>query len=105
DYSDLKERTVRLLDDVGAIEALETVLRYDRAYGGGALLLGADDGLDMSEPLDLERVKELLYVTALEPTEIVPSRAYSDPSDARTYGRTSHYALVPSITLTGDPLG
>ena len=103
EFDDLKQSAMDLLDEVGALEALEVALRYDRAYGGGALLLGANDGKTMDTPLNVDAVTELAYVTALEPHEIMPVRAYTDREHPK-YGRTSHYALVPTVTLTGDPL-
>lgn len=52
-------------EELGVPEAWNEALCYERAYGGAAVLIGADDGLPPDQPLDLARVKEVRHVTAL----------------------------------------
>lgn len=92
DFEDLKEQVETLVDDLAINEAFETALRMERAYGGSALLIGANDGQDMSMPLDPARIMELQWVTPLEPIEITPLKAYDDPG-APKYGKPELYLL------------
>jgi phage-related protein (TIGR01555 family) len=68
------------LEELDANTALHTVLSYRRAYGGGAILMGANDGsTDLMLPLDEERVSEVNFLTTLEPRELIPLYYYADP--------------------------
>src|SRR6187402_2542935 len=42
-------------DQLGIVEKLADAIRWGRLYGGGALLLGADDGRSAATPLMAER--------------------------------------------------
>lgn len=67
-----------------------------RGYGGGALLLGADDGQEASEPLDLDRVRDLTYVHAVDRRFLRPVAYYDDPQHPK-FGQPELYA----VTLAG----
>lgn len=50
----------------GAGAAISQALRYERAYGGGCVFVGVDDGgRPLTEPLDPKRVKRVTHLTAL----------------------------------------
>lgn len=87
------------LEDLQVAERLREALYYARAYGGGAVLVGADDGaLDLSKPLG--RVRAIRYLTALTPREIVAADYYTDPREGR-YGQPQTYQLVGDV-VTGS---
>lgn len=65
---------------------------YQRAFGGGAVVLGVDDGNDPSQPVDLERVRGVNWATAVEGADLVPVFWYSDPNKPK-YGKPSIYQL------------
>lgn len=78
--ADLAERATARLEELGADEAFHTALCYRRAYGGGAILIGANDGQkDLSRPLVPERVTSVDFLTVLEPRELTPQYYYADP--------------------------
>jgi phage-related protein (TIGR01555 family) len=82
-------------EDLGFFEALWHALAYARAYGGGAILIGANDGEpDWSKPLNVERVSQVSYLTALEARELVPVKWYTDPM-APKFGKPAIYQLNP----------
>lgn len=81
-------------DDLGMWTAIHEALCYERAYGGAAILLGANDGGDITEPLDIAKVKKFDFLTTLMPSEITPVEWYGDPQ-AKSFGRPSHYQLSP----------
>ena len=94
----LQQAVEKQLVDLGAIGALREAMNYERAYGGGALLLGANDyTVDMREPLDLANVQSLDWITPLEPRELVPLYWYTNPR-APKFGQPAIYRLVPMIT-------
>lgn len=92
---DLEEFVCDRWDELGIYEALWDALAYQRAYGGGAILLGANDGAtDLKEPLDLSRVRSFDWVTTLEPRELTPVYWYNNPRAAK-FGKPAIYQLNP----------
>ena len=79
------------------LPSVEKALNYARAFGGGALLVGVDDGQDISKPLNEEKIKRVLYVNALDAFELFPHRWYGDPL-APKYGSVELYQLSPQGT-------
>jgi uncharacterized protein len=67
-----------------------------RGFGGGAVLLGADDGAKKWEiPLNEERVRSFDWTTALEPDDLTPADYYDDPQrDKGKYGEVRTYNLA-----------
>jgi hypothetical protein len=84
-----------------ALDVLETTDRFlegwtwGRLYGGGAILIGADDGVDeehMKEPLDETKLRAVNYLTALDRRSLTPGSYYTDPMHPR-FGRPQTYRL------------
>lgn len=99
DHAELASEVTQKLDDLGADEYLEIVGSYERGYGGGALLIGANDGQeDMTQPLNLDKVRSLDWLTPLEARELLPLYAYGDPR-APKYGQPEIYQLQSRSTL------
>lgn len=92
DYGDLKDQIEQAVDDLEINDTLRTALMFERAYGGAVLLIGANDGQDMAMPLNLDAVTELMYVTPLEPLEIIPLKSYTDQGSPK-YGKPELYQL------------
>lgn len=67
---------------------------YQRAYGGAAILIGAIDNGAPDQPLALERVRELNYLTVLEPREIQPLAYYGDPLSPK-FGEVEIWGIMP----------
>lgn len=92
-------------EDLELQTALWEALAYERAYGGGAILLGVNDGQAPDRPLALERVRSLDWLTVLEPRELVPSAWYGDPQAAK-FGKVARYQLNPvgpgGLSVNGD---
>jgi uncharacterized protein len=75
--------------DGKAREAFE----YARAYGGSGTFLGADDGQkDLTQPLDIDRIKTFQWANVLTPLELFPRIWYGDPH-APKYGEPMIYRI------------
>lgn len=86
--------------DISLKQNLRETLNYENAYGGGATLLGANDGQsDLSKPLDEERITAFDWVNALEARELIPVYYYSDARDPK-YGQPAVYQITPLIPGT-----
>jgi phage-related protein (TIGR01555 family) len=106
DYGDLKDQIEQAIDDLELNEKLLQSLMMERGLGGSALLIGANDGQDMSRPLNMDAIVDLHYITPLEPDELSPLTSYSDPLHPK-YGKTELYqihSLAQSAVGLGDPL-
>lgn len=85
------------LKRLGAMRAIRRIFEYRRAYGGGAILLGAKDGaMSMSEPLNEANIASMEWLTVLRPRELWPWRWYSDPREPK-YGMPRTYTLQPEV--------
>lgn len=91
-HKDLKEQLEKRLEVLRVNEKIERAYKFERAYGGGALLLGINDGQSMDQPVDLDRVTSLDYITPLEPIEIYPVYYYDDPTKPK-YNEPRLYRL------------
>lgn len=65
---------------------------YQRAFGGGAIVLGVDDGNKPSEPVDMAKVRGINWATAVEGADLMPIFWYSDPAKPK-FGKPSIYQL------------
>ena len=103
-----------IMEDLREKEALAKLVEarvWGRVFGWGAVLLGVNDGQDLSQPLNLDRVRDFTHLTVLDKQHAVPLKWYEDvtaPKAGRpeTYLVTSH-AIVQGPTaarLTGAPL-
>lgn len=102
DEEDAKDRAVEVMDKLrtlGTDDYLEIVGMYERAYGGGLILLGATDGSDdLTRPLNLQRVRAFDWITPLEAREVMPLFGYTDPS-APKYGQAEIYQMISRAVL------
>lgn len=112
EYEDLKETIEEKLIELDADDAIERAMNLERAFGGAAILIGADDHQPLDKPLDMERVTSLDWLNVLEPLMIHPVAFYDDPLEAKfgepefyqinTYGQTSlAAATIPGRNPTG----
>jgi phage-related protein (TIGR01555 family) len=105
---DVKEQTEGVMakwEELEAEDHLFTALCYERAFGGGAILLGVDDGAtDLSKPLNEERVKSFTYLTTYAAYELWPSKYYADPKKPK-FGEPEIWEVCPSgVPFTGVPI-
>ena len=91
-YEDLKEEIEDRLLELEVDNAIENAMQYERAYGGGAILLGTADHRSLAEPLENDSTSSLDWLNVLEPMEIVPESTYEDPGAAK-YGKPEFYRI------------
>lgn len=91
--SDLADSTQALqsqLDELNAYEKIVEAMTWEAVFGGSAILIGADDGQNPAEPLDLSRVARVDFLTVLTPRDLVAHSWYENPL-AKDYGRVRSY--------------
>jgi phage-related protein (TIGR01555 family) len=65
---------------------------FGRLYGGGLLIVGADDGTDMSEPLNEQAIKTIRYLSWIDRRFIFASTWYADIGPK--YGEVETWQIV-----------
>lgn len=80
-------------------KSLYDALCFERAYGGGAILLGAQDGMlgvpnGLREPLNEAKLQSIDFLTVFPAFELYASAWYSNPL-APKYGMPARYRLMP----------
>ncbi len=98
-FDDLKDELDERMLELKVDEHLERAMKYERAYGGAAILLGANDGKPLEKPLVLDRVRSLDWLTVMEPIELLPASYYQDVHSPK-YGEPEFYRLQ-SFTVSG----
>ena len=79
---------------LGVMKALRTALKWERAHGGAAILLGLDDR--QTKPDQPARDKaELRWLRVLRASDLYPARYYTDPF-ADKFGEVELWQLMPS---------
>lgn len=90
---EIAEGVMARYDDIGADEHCHRAKLFARAMGGGAVLVGADDGQTLDKPLDLRRVRDVRYLSPLPKRCVLPATWYSDPMAAK-FGEPSAYRVT-----------
>lgn len=98
DYEDLKEQIKQKLLELKVDEVIAKAMYYERAYGGGAVLIGVNDSRPLDQPMDRGRVTNIEFLTVLEPLELQAIGYYNDPTKPK-YGEVEYFQLNTNNTL------
>ncbi len=71
-------------------------IRWARLYGGGAILVGCDDGQTPDNPLRPERAKDITYLYVIERRVLWPVTYYSEPGHPKL-GQPKTYMVTPIV--------
>ena len=84
------------LEDLGFEEKLGQAMTWGNVYGGGAIVIGADDGQEPQYPLDVERVKSVKFLNVVDRRYVYPISYFQDPTQP-SYGEPEIYQVVSSL--------
>lgn len=99
---DLNEQVHDYIEALEGEEAVTDALVWERVFGGGVVVIGADDGNDVSLPLDEDNVESVRFLNVLDRRDCVPIYWYSDPTKPK-YGRPEVYRVTYLIQGIADP--
>lgn len=100
DDADATSRVKQAMEDLKVRDEIEKAMKWARAYGGSAMLLGANDGVrDLRLPLVETSIRSVDWLTVLDASEIQAQSWYENPRSKR-YGEPKTYRIVPK--LVGD---
>lgn len=99
-FDDLKESIEEKIEDLRLNHCIKRAKCIERALGGAAILIGANDHRPLDLPLDPDNVTSIDWLTVLEPIELQPVDWYNDPEAAK-YGEVEFYQLTAFTTYGG----
>lgn len=102
DKDDIPEKMMTEWEKFRILEKLKEGERYARLYGGAALVVGLDDGMDPSEPVDFSRINGIKYVTVLDRFRIFPAATINLNVASKNYGYPEHYRVYSVRTTLPD---
>lgn len=75
-------------------------LCFERAFGGGAILLGADDGeQDLTKPINEGRLKAIRWLSVFNRREVYAERYYTNVA-AENYGEPELWRIQPEFGVS-----
>lgn len=87
------------LESVNAMQAIADAMRWSRLYGGAMVVMLANDGQELDQPLAIERVKGLERLRVYDRWRVTRHTYYDDPLDSR-HGDVKTYQISP---IQGTP--
>lgn len=87
------------LEEIGAKEKIRDLVRWSRLFGGAIAVVGADDGLELSDPLDENRIRSINFIHVFDRYQVDwnTSDLYMDPLNPK-YGQPEFYNVSPVST-------
>lgn len=76
---EVDEAMAARLDELNVWTHLNLALKYARAYGLGAVLMGCEDRLDPRMPLDFNALQQVMHLRAIPREELTPKKWVDDP--------------------------
>lgn len=102
DAKELGELVDAAAEDLGITDVVGDALKAERAFGGSAIFMGVNDGVsDLTQPLNLGRVRSLDFLAKLTPIELIPYQWYENPV-APKFGEPELYWMQ---RLSSGPVG
>jgi len=83
----------KYLADLRLVQRTREAWTWARAFGGGALVLGCDDGRRPEEPLDEQGLRAVRFLVAVTSRELRPQTWCTDPMSPR-FGEPELYMLT-----------
>jgi len=80
-------------DELRVRERCLDAWRWARLFGGGAVLLGVDDGRAMEQPIDLASIKHVHYIAALDSRYVSPFE-WETNILSPNFGQPKHYMVT-----------
>lgn len=102
-FEEPQKKLRALLDEFDVWSKYATILKYDRAYGGGGIVMALDDGMPWDQPVDEKRLRRVQALHTATPDELVAVRYYNDPTRTN-FGKPAVYRWQPH-SLPGLDVG
>lgn len=90
---EVSDTVVSTMDDLGAHRAQLDAAVWGQLFGGGLLLLGAVDGRDTDEPLDIRHLRRIEWVRVVSRWTVWPVKYFDAPARA-VHGQPELYDVL-----------
>lgn len=93
---DDKDVIPQKFEALGAQSAYKDALIWAGVYGGSVILMGIDDGRGMAEPVNINRISDVMYLQVFDRTMVQVDQATisNDPTSPH-YGKARQYLIQP----------
>jgi uncharacterized protein len=81
-------------DELNTRQRFVEAERWGRLFGGGAILIGANDGRSADRPLTPERAQDIAWLMAMDRRVLWPLTYYRDEGTAQ-FGKVETYMITP----------
>lgn len=85
------------LERIEAQKSFNTALKWARLYGGSVIVIGAEDGNALDQPLDINRIKNLSYLRVVGRNNI-----FIDQSKFQTDPEKANFGALISLKIQFD---
>lgn len=94
-YKEAKRKLLSLCEDLCLNDTMSLALSWDRLFGGAAVLMLADDGGTLEDPLNEDALRRIERLEVFNPIDISYTGAYlyNDPFDPN-YGKPQWYNII-----------
>jgi len=90
--TEARDAMTTALADLGTAPAFQEAITWSRLFGGGGILMGLMDGGDLDEPVNVERLQSVEWLTPVDRCDLRVKSYFTDPLDAR-FDRPEFYDL------------
>lgn len=94
--SDIPDQLMAKARELDLDKKLLSAMIWGRLYGGCLVILGLNDGQDMSQPLNEDKIRELLFIHVVDRRYALAMTYYADPLHPK-FG-------MPETYQVGDPM-
>ncbi|MBR2881183.1 MAG: DUF1073 domain-containing protein, partial [Prevotella sp.] len=95
---DKEDKILQEMEVLGVEKAFVEAGYWDRLYGRSAILIIANDGKSLEEPIDLKNLKKIIRLEVFDKRDIIEDFSgllvNDDPMDDN-FGNTEYYSLMP----------
>jgi phage-related protein (TIGR01555 family) len=101
------KRMIQRLEELNAQQAVFEALVWSRVFGGALVLIGADDGKELSEPLEVEKIRSLDSLTVMDRWDVTVAQWDSDIKSKDNLGGSNFnkpltYRINESVSKDGS---
>lgn len=90
---DLQKQITARLEELNVTNKITLGLKWMRAYGGGVLVLGVNDGGNLESPINPKAVTDLEFIRVYDRFEVTVNQYYDDPAD-KNFGKPEIWNVV-----------
>ena len=96
---DAESKLTIAVDNIDLQGKFDLAIKWARVYGGAGILMVVDDGLDLIEPLDPDRVRSLQALVVFNRWELSPGDIEDDITN-KNFGMPRTYRISPQTTTS-----